>query len=67
MVLLSLLPVVSKIGNVSSGLSVADELMLVPTKLSCAVTNENLGYRFNVDKTIVTKNFHDGLMLCLAI
>ena len=45
-------------GNVGSGLSMADELVLVLTKLSRAVTNEDLGYRFNVDKTKVTKNFH---------
>ena len=58
-VLLSLLiPVVSKMGNVGSGLSMADELVLVLTKLSRAVTNEDLGYRFDVDKTKVTKIFH---------
>ena len=58
-VLLSLLiPVVSKMGNVGYGLSMADELVLVLTKLSRAVTNEDLGYRFDVDKTKVTKNFH---------
>lgn len=45
-------------GNVGSGLSMADELVLVLTKLFRAVTNENLGYRFNVDKTKVTKIFH---------
>ena len=58
-VLLSLLiPVVSKMGNVGFGLSVTDELVLVLIKLSCAVTNEDLGYRFDVDKTKVTKIFH---------
>ena len=36
----------------------ADELVLVLTKLSHAVTNKNLGYRFNVDETKITKIFH---------
>ena len=56
---LSLLsPFASKLGNVGTGLSMADELVLVLAKLSRAVTNEDLGYRFNVDKTKITKIFH---------
>ena len=43
-VLLSVLsPIVGKMGNVGSGLSMADELVLVLTKLSRGVTNEDLG------------------------
>ena len=63
-VLLSVLsPIVGKMGNVGSGLSMADELVLVLTKLSRGVTNEDLGYRFNVDKTKVTKIFHQWIGL----
>ena len=36
----------------------ANELVLVLIKLSCAVTNKDLGYRFDADKTKVTKIFY---------
>lgn len=59
--------ILGKMGNFGSGLSMADELVLVLTKLSCAVTNKDLGYKFDADKTKVTKFFIDGLMLRFRI
>ena len=51
-------PVVAKTGNVGSGMSPADELILVLMKLSQGTTNQDLAYRFNIDMSKVTKVFH---------
>ena len=47
-VLLSkLAPQIHDMGSVGSGLTVGDELLLVLMKLSCALTNQDLAYRFD--------------------
>ena len=53
-----LTPVVAKTGNVGSGMSPADELLLVLMKLSQGTTNQDLAYRFGIDMSKVTKVFH---------
>ena len=58
-VLLSkLAPQICDMGSVGSGLSVGDEFLLVLMKLSRALTNQDLAYRFGTHVTKVTKVFH---------
>ena len=66
-VLLSnLSPIVANMGSVGSGLSPGDELLLVLInyKLSRAVTNQDLAYRFNIHLSKVTKVFHQWIDQC---
>ena len=56
--LTQLSPLVSKISSVGSGLSLADELLLVLMKLARAITNQDLAYRFDIDCSKVTRIFH---------
>ena len=53
-----LTPVVDKTGNVGSGMSPADELVIVIMKLSQGTTNQDLAYRFGINMSKVTKVFH---------
>ncbi|XP_065914072.1 uncharacterized protein [Dysidea avara] len=40
------------------GINPSDQLLMVLMKLRPAMTNQDLGYRFNIDMTRVSKNFH---------
>ena len=53
-----LAPQICAMGSVGSGLSVGDEFLLVLMKLSRALTNQDLAYRFGTHVTKVTKVFH---------
>ena len=56
--LTNLSPAATKSVNVGSGLSLSDELLLSLMKISRAYTNKDLGYRFHIHKSKVTKVFH---------
>ena len=56
--LTNLSPAATKAVNVGSGLSLSDELLLSLMKISRACTNKDLGYRFHIHESKVTKVFH---------
>ena len=49
---------VCKMSSVGSGLSSADELLLVVMKLVRATTNQDLEYKLDTDCSKVTRIFH---------
>ena len=50
--------VVAKTGNVGSGMSPADELVLILMRLSQGTTNQDFAHCFGIDMLKVTKAFH---------
>ena len=67
-VLLSkLAPQICDMGSIGSGQSIGDEFVLVLMKLSRALTNQDLAYRFGTHVTKVTKVFHRWIDLMAVI
>jgi hypothetical protein len=61
-----LAPQICAMGSVGSGLSVGDEFLLVLMKLSRALTNQDLAYRFGTHVTKVPKVFHRWIDLMVV-